>query len=43
MKKIYFYQTEFGKIAIEENGKAITKVYFPNDEIPQDATRTLLK
>lgn len=38
MKSVYFYQTEIGKIAIEENGKAITRVYFPHDEIPQDAT-----
>ena len=38
MKRIYFYQTAIGKIAIEENGKAITRVYFPNDEIPRDIT-----
>ena len=35
MKSMYFYQTDIGKITIEENGRAITKVYFSNDEVPQ--------
>ena len=36
MKSIYFYRTDIGKIAIEANSKAITNVYFPNDEVPLD-------
>jgi len=36
MKHISFYQTEIGRIGIEENGTAITNVYFQDDEIPLD-------
>ncbi|MBD3110054.1 methylated-DNA--[protein]-cysteine S-methyltransferase [Bacillus sp. AGMB 02131] len=36
MNSIYFYETEIGKLAIEEDGKTITKVYFSNEEIPLD-------
>ncbi|MGN1385838.1 MAG: methylated-DNA--[protein]-cysteine S-methyltransferase [Bacillus sp. (in: firmicutes)] len=36
MNSLYFYATEIGRLAIEENGRAITKVYFSDDEIPQD-------
>ncbi|WP_019244292.1 MULTISPECIES: methylated-DNA--[protein]-cysteine S-methyltransferase [Bacillus] len=38
MKNIFFYQTDIGKIGIEENGTAITRVYFQDEEIPQDVT-----
>ena len=37
MDNILFYSTKIGKIGIEENGHAITKVYFPREDIPKDA------
>lgn len=46
MKNIYFYQTEIGKIAITENGTAITGLYFSKEKFPKDAEEketTLLK
>jgi methylated-DNA-[protein]-cysteine S-methyltransferase len=33
MNKIYFYQTEIGRIGIVENGEGITAVYFNESEI----------
>jgi len=33
---IFSYQTALGKISIAENGKAITNIYFQNDNIPED-------
>lgn len=46
MKNIFFYQTEIGKIAITENGTAITGLYFSKEKFPEDAEEketTLLK
>ena len=37
MKNIFFYQTIIGKIAITDNGHAITDLYFNNDAIIQNA------
>jgi len=36
-KKIFFYQTELGKIGIVEEGDAITALYFQGDHAPLDA------
>lgn len=38
MNNIFFYETEIGKIGIAESGKAVTNLYFHEDEIPGDAT-----
>jgi methylated-DNA-[protein]-cysteine S-methyltransferase len=38
MDNIFFYSTIIGKIGIQENGHAITKVYLPHEEAPKDAT-----
>jgi len=32
MKNIFYYDTKIGKIGIEENGRAITKIYFTNKD-----------
>lgn len=37
MDNIFFYSTKIGKIGIQENGHAITKVYFPREDMPKDA------
>ncbi|MDS1030881.1 methylated-DNA--[protein]-cysteine S-methyltransferase [Bacillota bacterium LX-D] len=37
MKYIFFYKTEIGKIGIAENRNAISNLYFPKEQIPQDA------
>ncbi len=37
MKNIFFYQTDIGKIAIAENGTAITNLYFQSEKVPEDA------
>jgi methylated-DNA-[protein]-cysteine S-methyltransferase len=37
MKKIFFYQTDIGKIAIAEDEAAISHLFLPGDEIPPDA------
>ena len=39
MKNIYYYQTDLGEIGIAENGTAITHLYFPSEEVPQDAVQ----
>lgn len=36
MKSIFFYQTTIGKIGIMDDGKAITNVFFQEENIPQD-------
>lgn len=36
MKSAYFYETQFGKIGIAENGEAITNVFFKNTVQPQE-------
>lgn len=37
MKKVFFYQTAIGKLAVAENGQAITNVYFHEEDVPRDA------
>lgn len=37
MKNIYYYETGLGKIAITENGTAITGVFFSEERYPEDA------
>ena len=37
MDNIFFYNTKIGKIGIQENGHAITKVFFPREDVPKDA------
>ena len=37
MRTLYFYQTDLGEIGIAENGSAIINLYFPAENIPQDA------
>lgn len=32
MKNVFYYNTKIGKIGIEENGLAITKIYFINND-----------
>lgn len=32
MKNIFYYDTKIGRIGIEENGRAITKIYFTNKD-----------
>jgi methylated-DNA-[protein]-cysteine S-methyltransferase len=47
MKNIFYYNTKIGRIGIEENGSAITKVYFINndeqEEISEKNETALLK
>jgi methylated-DNA-[protein]-cysteine S-methyltransferase len=38
MNSIVYLQTEIGRIAIEENGAAVTNVYFEKEEIISQAT-----
>lgn len=47
MKNIFYYNTKIGRIGIEENGTAITKIYFINkdaqEEILENKETKLLK
>jgi methylated-DNA-[protein]-cysteine S-methyltransferase len=36
MKKLYFYQTDIGKIGIVDNNEAITNLYFQDETVPLD-------
>ena len=36
MKNIFYYNTKIGTIGIEENGTAITKVFFINEDVQED-------
>ena len=36
MKNIFYYNTKIGKIGIEENGSAITKIYFINKDVQEE-------
>lgn len=36
MQSIFYYNTEIGKIGIEENGAAITKIFYINDDLQED-------
>ena len=36
MQSIFHYNTEIGKIGIEENGIAITKIFFINEDLQED-------
>jgi len=36
MKNIFYYDTKIGRIGIEENGVAITKVYFMNKDMQEE-------
>lgn len=36
MKKIFFYQTDIGKLGIVEKENKITNVYFDGEEVPED-------
>ncbi|MFW2489896.1 methylated-DNA--[protein]-cysteine S-methyltransferase [Clostridium chromiireducens] len=36
MQSIFYYNTEIGKIGIEENGAAITKIFFINEDLQED-------
>lgn len=45
MKNTFYYDTKIGKIGIEENGKAITKIYFTNKDNEEeiiDGNETIL-
>lgn len=35
MKNVYYYSTSIGRIAIADNGEAITNLYFCGDTVPQ--------
>jgi methylated-DNA-[protein]-cysteine S-methyltransferase len=37
MKNIFFYETNIGKIGIQDNGEAITGIYFNAESTPEDA------
>ena len=37
MNYCFFYQTDFGKIGIAENGAAITQLYFAGESMPGDS------
>lgn len=37
MKNLFFYQTDIGRIAVAENGTAITNLYFEGEATPLDA------
>lgn len=37
MKHLFYYQTDIGRIAVAENGSAVTNLYFQGEEIPSDA------
>ncbi len=37
MKNLFFYQTDIGEIGIEENGKAITNLYFQKESLSKEA------
>ena len=37
MKTVFFYQTSIGKLAIAENGQAVTNLYFDEGAIPHEA------
>jgi len=39
MKNVFYYDTKIGKIGIEENGTAITKVYFVTKDLQKEITR----
>lgn len=47
MRNIFYFNTKIGEIGIEENGTAITKVYFVNDDLKKEIVRkketTLIK
>lgn len=36
MKKIHFYNSSIGKLGIVEDGQAITNIYFPDEDIPNE-------
>ena len=36
MRNIFYYDTKIGKLEIEENGEAITKIDFAKKEIEED-------
>jgi methylated-DNA-[protein]-cysteine S-methyltransferase len=36
MKKLYFYQTDIGKIGIVDNNEAVTNLYFQGETVPLD-------
>ena len=36
MKNIFYYNTKIGRIGIEENGTAITKIYFINKDVQEE-------
>lgn len=39
MKRVFYYETEIGKIGIAENGSAITDIFFAGKEDPKDVTQ----
>lgn len=47
MRNIFYFNTKIGEIGIEENGTAVTKVYFVNDDLKKEIVRkketTLIK
>lgn len=40
MKNIFYYDTKIGRLAIEENGTAITKIHFINKDIQEEIIQT---
>ena len=36
MKNTFYYNTKIGEIAIEENGVAITRLYFVNKDLEKE-------
>ena len=39
MKNTFYYNTKIGEIAIEENGLAITRLYFVNKDLEKEVKR----
>lgn len=37
MKKVFYYETDIGKVGVGEDGTALTNFYFSEEEIPHDA------
>jgi methylated-DNA-[protein]-cysteine S-methyltransferase len=38
MKSIFYYDTNIGRVGIEENGTAITKIYFVNKDLQEEVS-----
>ena len=43
MKNVFYYETEIGRVGIADNGKAITDIFFADNETPGDAAGMVQK